>query len=72
MYLGMIAGRRSIPLWEGHPCPDTDYGGRAMNGISIALAIHSLDYYYKPTSAIWIDELNSYPYSIEKFLNELD
>ena len=34
--------------------------GRAMNGISIALIIHSLDYYYKPTSAIQIDGLNSY------------
>ena len=31
-----------------------------MNGISIALIIHSLDYYYKPTAAIQIDGLNSY------------
>ena len=30
-----------------------------MNGISIALIIHSLDYYYKPKSAIPIDGLNS-------------
>ena len=30
-----------------------------MNGISIALAIHSLDYYYEPN-----DALNSYKISI--------
>ncbi|MDE0042652.1 MAG: hypothetical protein OXT74_11500 [Candidatus Poribacteria bacterium] len=33
---------------------------RIYYGIAIALIIHSLDYYYKPTSAIQIDGLNSY------------
>ena len=35
-----------------------------MDGISIALAVHSLDYYYKPTSATEIDGLNTYIISI--------
>ena len=52
----------------GHPCPGRSSGirplhangERAMNRISIALLIQSLDYYFKPTSAIQIDALNSY------------
>ena len=31
-----------------------------MNGISIALTIRSLDYYYEPTFALLIGGLNSY------------
>ena len=35
-----------------------------MNGISIALTIRSLDYYYEPTFALLIGGLNSYDYFI--------
>ena len=41
---------------------------RIYYGIAIAVTVrsldHSLDYYYKPTSAIQIDGLNSYVHSI--------
>ena len=40
-------------------------------GFSIALTIHSLDYYYEPTFALLIGGLNSYhesivPFSVQK------
>ena len=35
---------------------------RIYYGIAIAVTVRSLDYYYKPTSAIQIDGLNSYVY----------
>ena len=35
-----------------------------MNGISIALIVHSLDYYYEPTFAFLIGELNTYDFFI--------
>ena len=35
-----------------------------MNGISIALIVHSLDYYYEPTFALLIRGLNSYHHCI--------